>query len=433
MKRDLQERLRRLGVTRGIRDLRSPGEIPEAGQSPNFQSDIFSAGHKDITRVLEKIFPGGRLEHTVEGPCFVVDQIYPLTHVHGHKPLADVLEQSSEVAAVFCKDSRIGDLRFQDLLFLDTETTGLAGAGVLAFMVGIAFFEKNGSTEVLVVRQYFLRDHGDERAMLILLEDLLTQKSGLVTFNGRTFDVPLLVNRYLMNRQSTRLSDVPHIDLLPPSRRLWRSRFGSVALGNLEKELLGVKRSGEDIPGWLIPGLYNDFLRSSDPRELRRVFYHNQLDMLSMVTLLNEVVCLFGSTGGEDHPLDLFSLGKWQADLGLIESAEMNLRRAATADLPLEFYHQTLHRLGLLLKRNGRRHEAVPFWQQWASTSLDDIEAFEELAKYYEWHERDLTAAVDWTEQALNLINNYSSQGAAFQRPQLEHRLARLRRKLAQE
>ncbi len=100
-----------------------------------------------------------------------------------------------------------------------------------------------------------------------------------------------------MNRLPSRLHDLPHIDLLAPARRLWRHRFGSVALGNLEKELLGIRRTEEDIPGWLIPGLYNDYLRSGDPRELHRVFYHNQIDMLSMVTLVNEVIGLLAARG----------------------------------------------------------------------------------------------------------------------------------------
>jgi len=433
MKQDLQERLRRLGVTRGTRDLRSTGGSRGANPKSESHPGTPSTRQGEGAGSLEKMFPGSRLENTVEGPCFVVDQVYPLTYAHGHHHLSDLLGQSPEVAAVFCKDKRIANLRFRDLLFLDTETTGLAGAGSLAFMVGIAFYEQSGPTEVLVVRQYFLRDHGDEKAMLLLLDELIAQKSGLVTFNGRTFDIPLLDNRYLMNRMPNRLSYVPHIDLLSPARRLWRHRFGSVALGNLEKELLGVRRSGEDVPGWIIPGLYNDYLRSGDPRELRRVFYHNQIDMLSMITLANEVIRQFGSARSDDHPLDLFSLGKWQENLGLLQVAEENLRRAAAADMPLDLYHQSLRRLGLLLKRNGRRSEAIPFWQQWAATSLEDVEPFEELSKHYEWHEHDLSTAVLWAERALELMNNFSQHQAALQRPQLEHRLARLKRKLAQE
>ena len=440
MNQDLQDRLRRLGVTRGALDLKTERRSPYPdGRKGHFAppSQLSSRDDDDdAAKSLQLLFPGGRFEETGTGACFVLDHVYPLTYQHGDERLAALLHYSPAEAARFCRDdklrshARLAHLAFRDFLFLDTETTGLSGAGTLAFMVGVAFIEQSSTADVLVVRQYFLRDHGDETAMLQLLEDLLTQKAGLVTFNGSTFDLPLLDNRYLMNRLPTNLLETPHIDLLPPSRRLWRHRFGSVALGNLEQKLLGVQRTEEDVPGWLIPGLYNDYLRSGDARELRRVFYHNQLDMLSMVTLTAKILRQFTAAGTNDDPLDLFSLGKWQVALGLKEAAEINYRRAAAADLPLDFYHQSLQQLGLLLKRDGRRQEAVPIWQQWAATSLEAIDAHVELAKHYEWHERDLNTAVLWTERALTLLASWPPHNTILVRPELEHRLARLRRKL---
>jgi uncharacterized protein YprB with RNaseH-like and TPR domain len=431
MNQDLQDRLRRLGVTRGVRDLRTERHSPH----PDAPLSQFRSRDDDEgqAKSLHLLFPGGRLEETAVGACFVLDHVYPLTYQHGDESLATLLHYSPAEAALFCRDDRLTQLAFRDFLFLDTETTGLSGAGTLAFMVGVAFIEHSSAADVLVVRQYFLRDHSDETAMLQLLDDLLAQKAGLLTFNGRTFDLPLLDNRYLMNRLPTNLLETPHIDLLPPSRRLWRHRFGSVALGNLEQKLLGVQRTEEDVPGWLIPGLYNDYLRSGDAREIRRVFYHNQLDMLSMVTLTAKILRQFSAAGSDDHPLDLFSLGKWQVALGLKEAAEMNYRRAAAADLPLDFYHQSLQQLGLLLKRDGRRQEAVLIWQQWAATSLTTIDGHVELAKHYEWHERDLNTAVLWTERALALLTTWPPRNSTLVRPQLEHRLARLRRKLGKQ
>ena len=428
MDQDLQNRLRRLGVARGVRDLRGGKRIQTQTHSRQ-QSDAI-VGDKGRVMSLEQLFPRGRYEQTADGACFIVDRVYSLTFRHGSHHLKSLLDQSPKDAALFCKDERLAHLAFRDFLFLDTETTGLAGAGTLAFMVGVAFIERGSAADVLIVRQYFLRDHADEIAMLLLLNDLLEQKAGLVTFNGRTFDLPLLSNRYLMNRIPSRLLEVPHLDLLPPARRLWRNRFGSVALGNLEKELLGVHRTEDDIPGWLIPSLYNDYLRSGDASEMYRVFYHNQLDMLSMVTLTGETIRQFSNANSDDHPTDLFGLGKWQADLGLVNAAEMNLRLAASGDLPLELYHQALKHLGALLKRNNRRQEAVPVWQQWAATTLDDVEAHVELAKHFEWQERDLDKAKMWTARALTLVGHLAPRIAAIARPPLEHRMARLERKL---
>jgi uncharacterized protein YprB with RNaseH-like and TPR domain len=334
--------------------------------------------------------------------------------------------------ALYNSEERLHQVDFQDFLFLDTETTGLSGAGTFAFMVGVAFFEKGSAEDALVVRQYFLRDHSDEPAMLMLLDNLLASKAGLVTFNGRSFDLPLLNSRFIMNRMPTSLMALPHVDLLLPSRRLWRRRLGSCALSALEQNLLGVARSTEDVPGWLIPGIYRDYLRTGDGRELRRVFYHNELDLLSMVTLTGRVTGLIEDSDSKRDPIDELSLGIWQAKLGLTSEAESSLRSALRQDLPLHFYRQGLQELGLLLKRTERREEAVPIWQQAASTSFDRVDAHIELAKHYEWQHRDLEAAIMWSHEALRLVERWGSTvRAAPVREHLTHRLSRLERKKA--
>jgi tetratricopeptide (TPR) repeat protein len=197
----------------------------------------------------------------------------------------------------------------------------------------------------------------------------------------------------------------------------------------LEQNLLGLQRTHEDVPGFLIPGLYHDYLRTGDGRELLRVFYHNEIDMLSMVTLAARLTRLLAQPDAGDHPIERYSLGKWQAALGLIEQSEQNLRFATQGDLPLELYHKALFELSWLLKRNGRRAEAVPLWQQIAATTFDDVTAHIELAKFYEWHEPDLDMALQWTKQALQLVQMGGDGRAALIRPQLEHRLARLEHK----
>ncbi|NKQ35261.1 MAG: hypothetical protein HF973_06530 [Chloroflexi bacterium] len=425
-----QAKLRRLGVVKGARHLK-PELLPSpAHRSPptDYRPPItdhrspttdYRSPITDTPQPIEKLLPGMRLEETAEGACYILDKVYPLAYRHGADRLADLLAFGADTAVPLTGDARFASLDFRNFLFLDTETTGLAGAGTIAFMVGAAFFEG----DALVVRQFFLRDHGDEAAMLLLLDDLLAARDGLVTFNGRTFDVPLLDGRFLMNRLPSDIRQRPHLDLLPPSRRLWRARLGSVALGALEPALLGVRRTQEDVPGWMIPGLYHQYLRSGDGRELARVFYHNQIDMLSMVTLAARILRQFHQPDGADHPIDLYSLGKWQADLGLAEAAERHLRQAAQGDLPLELFHKNLYRLGWLLKRQDRRAEAVSIWQQIAATSFGDVAAHVELAKFYEWHERDITQAILWTERALALTAD------EMVRAELAHRLARLQRK----
>jgi hypothetical protein len=299
-------------------------------------------------------------------------------------------------------------------------------------MVGAAFFED----DAFVVRQYFLRDHGDEPAMLILLADLLASRPAVVTFNGRSFDLPLLDTRYLMNRMDDRAGDLrqrPHVDLLPPSRRLWRSRLSSCSLASLEESILGVHRSHEDVPGWAIPGLYLDYLRSGDARELLRVFYHNRIDMLSMVTLAERIIRQFSRSPAGDEPLDALSLARWQIALDMAAEAEANLRQLLVDDIALDVYQQALGQLAWLLKRRDRRAEAVPLWQQMAVTSFDDVSAHVELAKYYEWHDIQLDAALHWTAQALALKDSMDPARAEIAIAELTHRRTRLERKIASQ
>jgi len=434
MNEEVLSRLRRLGVVKGARQLQPPAMSIEAGTAMNRLTT------SDAPPLLEHLLPGGRVVETDDGGCFVIDRVYPVQHRHGPDALADLLVARPDVAARYLPDSRVGlpsanGFDFRHFLFLDTETTGLAGAGTLAFMVGVAFFESRpgaSQPEAFVVRQYFLRDHGDELAMLRQLDELVASKAGLVTFNGRSFDVPLLDNRYVMNRLRSRLSDLPHIDLLPPARRLYRARLGSCALSALEQNLLGLRRTEEDAPGWLIPSLYYQYLRTGDARELTRVFYHNEMDMLSMVTLAARIFRQLADSRC-DEALDQVSLARWQADLGLRDLAEQSLRASLDADLPLEAYHLALHRLGELLKAAGRRAEAVVVWQQIAVTSGGDVTAHVELAKHYEWHERDIPTAVEWTQRALTLLDRRPpTPNTRLARLELLHRLERLQGKMRQ-
>ncbi len=192
------------------------------------------------------------------------------------------------------RDPRLDDFDFRQAAFLDTETSGLAGgAGTFAFMVGIGMFEVVGNDTIYVVRQVFMRNPAEERALLEVTASLLARCRGLVSFNGRAFDVPLLTMRYALQRQPSPLSDLPHFDLLPAARQRWRLRLPSCALSALERDILEHPRSQEDVPGWLIPSLYSDYARSAasgspSPTaidDMTRVFYHNREDIVSMVPL----------------------------------------------------------------------------------------------------------------------------------------------------
>jgi uncharacterized protein YprB with RNaseH-like and TPR domain len=372
---------------------------------------------------------------TTIGVCFYIEERYPLSHRHGHSPLADLLAHDQVAAAqmaTIAKDTALEQVEPLDLgrtLFIDTETTGLGhGAGVLAFLIGAGYFED----EAFVLRQYFLRNLSEEPAALHHLSDWSEGFDGLVSFNGRGFDVPILQSRFILSRLRPPILKAPHLDLLPPSRRIWRGRFESCALGVLEQHVLGVQRSQDDIMSWLIPDLYRQYLRGGDNGEMRQVLYHNAVDILSLVTLAERLCRLFANPLAEDiDPRERVALARWLHALGLLARAETTYRAALDAWLPLEAQHTCLRHLAALLKRQDRRAEAVPLWIQWAMQDESDVEAHVELAKFYEWHETELDKALAWTEQALVVVAKWSRDLRRSEtEAELNHRRARLERKI---
>ena len=320
-------------------------------------------------------------------------------------------------------------MNFQQAAFLDTETTGLArGTGTYVFMVGIGYF----TDAAFHVAQFFMRGLEEERAMLQALAGFLDRFRAVVSFNGRAFDLPLLRTRFTLARMVPRLTDLPHFDLLFPARRLWRARLDSCALSALEAKILGVYRDSSDVPSWQIPALYADYLRTGDGREMAGVFYHNQQDVLSLVTLAGYMCQLF-TDPWTDPPVcaaDLYSLGRIYESLSLLEGAERAYRAALKGSLPQELCDHALRHLSFLLKRQERREEATELW--WRAVADErQLYPYVELAKHYEWQVKDLARAAEVTRRALDRLDA-APPGPQRRRVQAElrHRLARLERKM---
>jgi TPR repeat protein len=273
-------------------------------------------------------------------------------------------------------------------------------------------------------------DPAQEPALLNALETLLAPCSTIVTFNGKTFDLPLLETRYVANGRDCPFADLPHLDLLSLARRLWRSRLPSRALGHLEQEVLGVHRETSDVPGWMIPELYFDYLRGGDARPLTGVFYHNAVDLLSMAALLNHAAALLADPlEREDvHPLDLADMGSLFRDLDHVEMAAALYERAEAADLPPDARQQIVRQWSLLEKRRGNLPVAMRLWH--SAAAAGHIYAHVELAKAYEHQTRNLQGAIFWTQLALDRIAEpgYSQEERSRWADELAHRLARLHR-----
>ena len=364
---------------------------------------------------------GGELHHTPEGRVLVVRREFSLAHQHGRQPLGQALEAPLQLlGAVARAETPLGDAR--RLLFLDTETTGLAGGtGTYAFLVGAGWLEGDR----LVLAQYFMRDFDEEGALLAALAPLIERASGVVTFNGAGFDLPLLETRFILARRRWPAA-LAHLDLLRPSRRVWSARFADCRLATLEREVLGLVRE-DDVPGAVIPGLYFEFLRSRRAAPLARVFAHNRDDVLSLVALLG----WFGRALRGDAHLqaeELAGLARLWEPVDL-ERALACYRRALGAGLATAVAHRVRLRLAWWEKRAARWDAACDLWQAASRHDVFDPLPWEELAKFHEHRRRDLVAARAIVEEAMDLAGS----GGAPERVlgALAHRLSRLTRRLA--
>jgi uncharacterized protein YprB with RNaseH-like and TPR domain len=370
----------------------------------------------------------GEFRETHSGETFVVEVVYSLDHRHGQIELNQA--GSLELVAAWAGDPRIASTNSEGFAFLDTETTGLAGgSGTYAFQVGVGRFEEKGFR----LAQFFMRDPIEEPAMLTALESFLAPCETVVTFNGKAFDLPLLNARYITNGWPFPLKEAAHLDLLHLARRLWRERLPSRALGYLEEHILGQTRTEEDTPGWMIPELYFEYLRSGDARPLKGVFYHNAMDVLSMVALSNHITHLLADPldGRVHHALDLVAIGKLHQDLGYLDQAARIFEHSLEHNLPDEVRGYTSKRLSLLQKRRGESDLAISLW--WQAAAEREIYAHEELAKYYEHKERDFSEAKRWTEAALAILKMPDTPRYERVRweDDLKYRLKRLEGKIA--
>ena len=408
MDESLRQRLRKLGVVKGLSGLKADPEPGPAGRSV-------------------AVLPG--TETSVGEGVFWLDlRHYDRAYTHGRYALSG-LEDVPETALELLGVPDLGDRP----AFLDTETTGLAGgAGTLAFLVGVGVRTDGGFDLHLI----FMRDPDEEPAALAYLTELLSGVTGLVTFNGRGFDVPLLETRYVMNRMVPTPLALPHLDLLTVARRLWRDHLPSRRLGELERHILDVTRTEEDLDSGLIPWMYRQYLATGDAHEMVRVLYHNEIDVLSLASLLVHAARMvetpaemalasaewagigrvYDRAGREDE-----AFRAWQVAL----SGEMDELDASCAA-------RLWQEMGVRFKRRKAWPEALAIWDTWIDRLPGDVVPLVEKAKYYEWTLRDLGEALACTEVALARAAAHPKGMRRFGiLGELEHREERLKRKLA--
>jgi len=288
-------------------------------------------------------------------------------------------------------------------LFLDTETTGLAGGtGTYAFLIGLAWWDAGA----LQVEQFFMRDFGDEHAILHEVASHLAERPVLVTFNGKSFDWPLLENRFTMTRSIPVPRLAAHLDLLHPARALWKFRLGSVRLVELERHVLDTARLGwhreEDVLAALIPQHYFDYLRGGPAEPLAAVVRHNQMDLRGLAALVGKIDALLRSdNSAEAESLDLFGLSRYLQRRGDSQRAHSACTQAIDRGLPTEYDGQARRELALMAKRRGEHEQAAKLWHELAADASTGIYACVQLAIYYERRAKRLESALEFARLAL--------------------------------
>ena len=391
--------------------------------------------------VVERAAPAvdaasGDLETLLEGRwyghCFIVERRLPPSKKYGRATIGDLAERLSASAGEAPLVCGRDDAR-PPFVFFDLETTGLSGgAGTQAFLTGCAWFDADGS---LTTRQYLLARYSDERAMLAAIAEDLGRAGALVSFNGKSFDAPVLETRYLFHRMDWTPSQQAHLDVLHPARRFWKEDECSLVV--LEQQVLGAWREG-DVSGFEIPARYFQFVRSGDARPLVEVFEHNRLDLVSLAGLTARLLEIV--RGGPDYAenaREALALGhvyaRARADARAIEAFERAVTLAATSRSRRSAFLTTdaLRALALAYRRARRFDDAARCWTaliECGCPTAVEREAIEALAIHHEHRRRDLESAKLFAERNLDVSHRQHRESL---KTAARQRLDRIERKLS--
>jgi uncharacterized protein YprB with RNaseH-like and TPR domain len=365
------------------------------------------------------------------GCYFLSASEFPLSHSHGGVRMDALFDIPMEILSLVGRDETLAGADLGKAVFLDTETTGLAGGtGTVPFLVGIGTF--TGSC--FRIEQFFMRDYDEELAVLEAVRDRFEAAEMLVTYNGKAFDLNLLTARFTLSRMRLKAIELPHLDLLFTARRLWKRRLGDCSLSNIERRVLAFERE-DDVPGFLIPGLYFEYLRTRDARHIAPVFRHNVWDILTLATLATVSGKIYRSPHETlDHPLDWISLGRTFESMYRYAEAANCFRSALDLSLEPEVREEVLLRLGFTLKRSGDWEKMILVWEHMTKHTPHQLRSFEELAKYHEHRSGKLGEALAVVEKAIAQIELletlHPSPRLEEARIELNRRLARLKKKL---
>lgn len=358
------------------------------------------------------------------GEHFQTERLFARHKRHGSADIGELADLPHDLLDVL-GEQQIPAIPPARWAFLDTETTGLAGGcGTYAFLIGVGRITGEGFR----IRQFLMREYVEEGSLLAALEAHLADFDVLITYNGKTYDQPLLETRYRLAWRKPPFARLHHLDLLHGARRLWKLRLEGCRLVQLEQQILGVEREG-DLPGDMIPHVYFDYLRSREAQCLVPILHHNAIDILTLACLTAIVPAAFRSTDSESlskvgvrRGEELAGIARWLLASNEPEQALELFKRAVDAGLPDPLLFRSLWDIALLEKKLKRPQAALRNFTELAGCKNEyRARALEELAKYYEHEERNCALALEFTDQALR----YEASAA------LERRRARLSKRLS--
>ncbi|HOE65303.1 MAG TPA: ribonuclease H-like domain-containing protein [Candidatus Hydrogenedentes bacterium] len=388
---DIKDKLKELLATRGVM---AGSDLQK--KIATLQEER-AAGAYEIERVVPGKVIGEGDDH-----FYLVRTDYPLDTARGKVMLGDALRAHAEHIAFSACDSELVDFDATTAVFVDAETSGLAGGtGTVAFLMGFGYFTEN----VFRLEQCFMRDYDEEEPMLRYIDALLKRFDTVVSYNGKSFDVPLLRTRMIANRIPSRLDTLMQFDLLHAARRFWKVRLRDCSLGNIERAVLGVERHG-DVSGAEIPELYFDYLRTRDARKLDRVFYHHACDILSLAALMAWLSqCLAHPEGeGFEHAEDRVSLVKLHFRQKRYDEAIAVGMRVLEEEPDPAVRRACLELMATAYKKNQDWQGMANAWELLLNDFPEDLPARLELAKYHEHRSRNLVEAARLCAETIQFL-----------------------------
>ncbi|MGD7051275.1 ribonuclease H-like domain-containing protein [Sutcliffiella horikoshii] len=357
--------------------------------------------------------------------CLIREVEYDLDYKHGTYRLGDLLPvmdewQKCEVEHPLSAKGH----QAKDLFFFDTETTGLSGGtGTTIFLLGYA----RVLPDKVIVKQHLLPGPGNEVALYQSFLEKVDYTT-LVTYNGKAFDWPQVKTRHTLIREHVpKLPAFGHYDLLHASRRLWKNKLESVRLANVEKEILEIERQ-DDIPGYLAPMIYFDFVKTHEMQGIKGVMKHNEWDVLTLITLYAHLSSLLLVDNKQRDKMEEYEIGRWYDVLGEKEAAKALYTNISDSSPPATF------NLGMLKKKEQNYKEAKILFQKCFAdeNNLYKETAGIEIAKILEHKEKDYTLALFYAEKSLEFYkssNNKTSKNKSAMLADFEKRIKRLKNK----